>query len=134
MHQCQTLQRADARESIAGEEDPGAALDTVRAMLERANACALALAQPTIHMECREGAAHIGVEVGWQHCGTGNAAELLGLVVAHHGQIADTAWRACASTGARSVELEIDERADGVFYVNRKDCPGACGRVTPAGC
>lgn len=121
MHQNHTLQQPDLRESIAGEEDPGAALDTVRAMVERANACAQALAPPTIHMECRDGADHIGVVVGWQHGGTGNTAELLGLVVAHHGEIADAAWSTFARTGARSIGLEIDESTDGVFYVSRKD-------------
>lgn len=121
MDQPHTLQQPDIRESIAGEEDPGAALDTVRAMVERANACAQALARPTIHMECREGTDHIGVQVGWQHCGHGNAAELLGLVVAHHGEIADAAWSTFARTGVRCIELEIDESTDGVFYVSRKD-------------
>lgn len=121
MDQSQKLQQPDIRESIAGEEDPGAALDTVRAMVDRANACVQAFAPPTIHMECREGTKHIGVEVGWQRCGHGNAADLLGLVVAHHGEIADAAWSTFARTGVRCIELEIDESIDGVFYVSRKD-------------
>lgn len=121
MHQSHRLQQPDIRESIAGEEDPGAALDTVRAMVERAKNCAQALAPPTIHMECCEGADHIGVDVGWQQSGTGSAAELLGLVVAHHGEIAKAAWSTFARTGARTIALAIDESIDGVFYVSRKD-------------
>lgn len=121
MNRKQRLPQSDVCESIAGEEDPGAALDVVRNIVEAASGGDDALARPTIYLECRAGADHIGVDVGWQPCGSGSTATLLGLVVAHHGEIADAAWSTFSRTGARSIGLEIDESADGKIHVSRKD-------------
>ncbi|MFY3386096.1 hypothetical protein [Paracidovorax sp. MALMAid1276] len=118
--------------SIAGEEDPGASLDVVRNLitldaparprqhLRRSHKSRHA---PQIHMDCAEGAEVIGVDVGWQRypAPRHSAADLLGLVVAHHAQIANTAWTHFNTTGQRQVALEVDEGDDGVFYVNLKD-------------
>ena len=120
-----TLSEAHILDSIAGEEDPGASLDVVRNLitLEPPRRPRKPLASPQIHMDCAEGAQVIGVDVGWheypapQH----TAADLLGLVVAHHGTIAGAAWSHFNSTGQRHVALEVDEDADGVFHVSLKD-------------
>lgn len=116
MKQNHPLERAHIRESIAGEEDPGASLDIVRSIAAGATAPA-----PRIQIDCREGGARIAVNVEWQRCGTGTAADLLAVVVAHHGEIADAAWSTFARTGARSVALQVDETTDGLFYVSRID-------------
>lgn len=119
--QKQNLTEAHIRESIAGEEDPGASLDVVRAMLQRSQSPARQ-PTPTIHIDLTEGNQVIAAEVGWPPAGTKTTADLLGLVVAHHGQIANTAWSWFNRTGQRRMELEVDEDIDGVFYISRKDC------------
>ena len=53
--------------------------------------------------------------------GTKSTAELLGLLVAHHGEIANTAWSLFSRTGQRSIALEVGEDEDGVFYVSHAD-------------
>jgi len=113
--------------SIAGEEDPGAALDVVRSMLKNERQKARQRAGQRIHMDYTEGVDVIGVDVGWPRrdagtrAGQGNAAELLGLLVAHHGEIADTARSLFRRTGQRHIALEVGEDEDGVFYVNHTD-------------
>ena len=117
------LSPALIRESIAGEEDPGASLDIVRSLLKGAAARAPHTASPQIiHMDCTEGSDVIQVDVRWpDRSDNKGAAELLGLVVGYHHRIASTAWSLCASTGKHAIELEIDEDEDGVFYVSRRD-------------
>lgn len=141
----QNLSQAHIRESIAGEEDPGASLDVVRAMLRNEQQNTERRAGQKIHMDYTDGTDMIGVDVGWQqldaqhdtqdsapsrqpqphgqrsHVPPRTAADLLGLVVAYHGTIANTAWSVFSRTGQRSVALEVDEDADGVFYVSRAD-------------
>ena len=129
----QNLTEAHIRESIAGEEDPGASLDVVRAMLKQEQQNAARRAGQKIHMDYTDGTDVIGVDVRWpQHpeqqsgaepgqAPSRTTADLLGLVVAYHGQIANTAWSLFSRTGQRSVELEVDEDSDGVFYVSRAD-------------
>jgi|GEM_PF-6109717 len=126
MH-AQNLSEAHIRESIAGEEDPGASLDVVRRLVaqERRKARAGGHLPPQIHMDCSEGDQTIAIDVGWQHPRARPAeptvADLLGLVVAHHDAIADTAWSCFNTTGQRHVALAVDEDEDGVFYVSLKD-------------
>lgn len=123
------LSPAQLRESIAGEEDPGAALDLVRAMLKKGQQAAAqrGVESVHIHMDCTYGNDVIGVDVGWpgQDAGHGardkSTAELLGLLVAHHGEIANTAWSLFSRTGQRSIALEVGEDEDGVFYVSHAD-------------
>lgn len=125
--QCNSISSQQLRSSIAGEEDPGAALDVVRSIVARnggtlgpdANAGA---APVRLDLSCSDGARSIRVGVTWPHHGSSEIAELLGLVVAHHGEIADTAWSVSGATGRNCVELEVDEDTDGVFYVSRRDC------------
>lgn len=119
---------AQIRESIAGEEDPGASLDLVRSMFRKGQRKAAQQAGVrSIHMDYTQGTDVIGVDVGWPPptAGSGgrekSTAELLGLVVAYHGQIANTAWSCFHHTGRRQVALEVGEDADGVFYVNLQD-------------
>ena len=127
--QAQNLSQAHIRESIAGEEDPGASLDVVRAMLKKGQHDAAQRVGPGvhIHMDYTEGTDRIGVDVGWPrhhvHAGARDksTAELLGLLVAHHGEIANTAWSLFSRTGQRSIALEVDEDEDGVFYVCRPE-------------
>ena len=130
-----TLSATHLRGSIAGEEDPGAALDVVRSLLaqqrpRRPGATPLNRTAPQIHIHCAEGGEHIDVAVSWHPAalrrGTPrpvdpSPADLLGLVLAHHGTIANTAWSRFCTTGQRQVALEVDEDDDGVFYVNLKD-------------
>lgn len=121
------LSQAHIRESIAGEEDPGASLDMVRSLIARdqRRTAAAGNPPPQIHMDCAEGDKTIAIDVGWQHRHAHpeepTAAALLGLVVAHHGEIANTAWSCFNHTGQRHVALEVDEDKDGVFYVSLKD-------------
>lgn len=127
--QAPNLSQADIRESIAGEEDPGAALDVVRAMLKKGQRDAAQQQSESIHihMDCTCGADVIGVDVGWLRQGAGHrardksTAELLGVLVAHHGEIANTAWSLFSRTGQRCIALEVDEQEDGVIYVSRKE-------------
>lgn len=120
-----TLSEAHIIDSIAGEEDPGASLDVVRDLIAaRTPRCTPTLpSAPQIHMDCAEDDETIRVDVGWRRRSARghSAADLLGLVVAHHGAIANTAWSCFNSTGQRRVALEVDENADGVFYVSLKD-------------
>lgn len=123
------------RDSIAGEEDPGAALDVVRSLLAqqrpgKPGATPLNRTAPQIHIDCAEGGEHIDVAISWHpaalHRSTPrlvdpSPADLLGLVLAHHGTIANTAWSRFRTTGQRQLALEVDEDEDGVFYVNLKD-------------
>ena len=117
------LSEAHIIDSIAGEEDPGASLDVVRDLIARHKPGRASPALPQIHMDCAEDNEVIQVDVGWsRHDAHGHStADLLGLVVAHHGAIANTAWSCFNSTGQRRVALEVDENADGVFYVSLKD-------------
>ena len=121
------LTQAHIRESIAGEEDPGASLDVVRTMLKKEQHKAAQRTGQSIHMDYTEGTDVIGVDVGWPRRGAGtgsaqrSAAELLGLLVAHHGEIADTARTLFHRTGHRRIALEVGEDEDGVFYVNHAD-------------
>lgn len=125
--QAQNLSEAHIRESIAGEEDPGASLDIVRAMLKKEQQTAAQRGGKSIHMDYTDGTDMIGVDVGWPQHGTGvgaqekSTAELLGLLVAHHGEIANTAWSLFSRTGQRSIALEVGEDEDGVFYVSRTE-------------
>lgn len=130
------LSDAHMLSSIAGEEDPGASLDMVRNLIAqekhrgRNPAARTSQQSPQIHIDCAEGGKHIAVDVSW-HPGSTNGtgtqpslhtpANLLGLVVAHHGAIANTAWSCFNSTGQRHIALEVDEDQDGVFYVSLKD-------------
>lgn len=121
------LSNAHILESIAGEEDPGASLDVVRSMLKREQRKASQHTDQRIHMDYTEGTDVIGVDVGWPRRGAGtgarqgSAADLLGLLVAHHCEIADTARSLFHRTGRRRIALEVCEDADGVFYVNHAD-------------
>ena len=127
-----TLSDAHILDSVAGEEDPGASLDVVRNMVIRARREARSRAAmqppPEIHIDCAQDGEVITVDVGWP-CSPAegisqpapSTADLLGLVVAHHSAIANTAWARFHTTGQRRVALEVDEDADGVFYVNLKD-------------
>lgn len=129
-----TLSEAHFIESIAGEEDPGASLDVVRDLVAARKGRATASGKvrsvparqptPQIHMDCEEADEIIHVDVGWP-AGSAHArhsaADLLGLVVAHHSAIANTAWSRFNSTGQRRVAVEVDENEDGVFYVSLKD-------------
>lgn len=125
----QNLSQAHIRESIAGEEDPGASLDVVRAMIRKGRQQAAQYAGQRIHMDYTEGQDVIGVDVGWPRRGAGtdtgappgSAADLLGLLVAHHGEIADTARSLFHRTGQRRIALEVGEDEDGVFYVNHSE-------------
>lgn len=114
----QNLSEAHISQSIAGEEDPGASLDVVRALLQQEQRTV----RQKIHMDFIEGSQAIAANVGWPRAREKSAADLLELVVAHHGEIANTAWSLFNSTGQRALELEVDEDRDGVFYVSRKDC------------
>ena len=109
------------RESMVGEEDPGAALDVVRAMAAAPRQRKADRDPARLHVVCREGARSIRIGVTWPHHSSSDTAALLGLVVAHHGAIADTAWSVSGATGRSDVELEVDEDTDGVFYVSRRD-------------
>lgn len=121
------LSNAHILNSIAGEEDPGASLDVVRSMLKKEQRKASQRTGQRIHMDYTEGTDVIGVDVGWPRrgagtgAGQGSAADLLGLVVAHHGAIADTARSLFQRTGRRRIALEVCEDQDGVFYVNHAD-------------
>lgn len=121
------LSAAHILDSVAGEEDPGASLDVVRSLLKKEQRKATQRTGQSIHMDYTEGAQVIGVDVGWPRRGAGtgihqgSAAELLGLLVAHHGEIADTARALFHRTGRRRIALEVSEDADGVFYVNHAD-------------
>jgi hypothetical protein len=99
------LSQALIRESIAGEEDPGASLDIVRSLLNGAAAGAPHPASPqVIHMDCAEGSDVIKVDVRWpDRSDNKGAAELLGLVVGYHDRIVSTAWSWCASTGKHAI-------------------------------
>lgn len=125
--QSQNLSEAHIRDSIAGEEDPGASLDIVRSMLKKEQQNAARHTGQSIHMDCTDGSDMIGVDVGWPRHGAnaggnkGTTAELLGLLVAHHGEIADAAWSLFSCTGQRSIAVEVGEDDDGVFYVNRME-------------
>ena len=112
------LSEAHIRQSIAGEEDPGASLDVVRALLCQEQRAA----RQKIHIAFTEGNQAIAANVGWPRACQKSVADLLLLVVAHHAEIANTAWSLFNSTGQRALELEVDEDRDGVFYVSRKDC------------
>jgi hypothetical protein len=110
------LNQAHIKESIAGEEDPGAALDVVRALVGRnpERVTSSEGANAKINFSCSD--------VVWpRHHAKEDVAKLLGLVMAHHGAIADTAWSLFAATGKSPMELEVDEGQDGVFYINRRD-------------
>lgn len=141
--QSQPINTVHLCQSMVGEEDPGAALDVVRSMLRRnarpgpdsavnatsadadaAGGCAAtaASAHARIHLSCSDAGRNIDIGVTWPHHPSSDVAKLLGLVVANHGAIADTAWSVSGSTGLRCVELEVDEDTDGVFYVSRRDC------------
>lgn len=139
--QSHSINPAQLRESMVGEEDPGAALDVVTSMLRRNarnagsrpaqadpaaergdRALPPATADARIHLSCRDDGRNIDVGVTWPHHPSSDIAQLLGLVVANHGAIADTAWSVSGATGSGCVELEVDEDTDGVFYVSRKDC------------
>lgn len=112
------------RDSMVGEEDPGAALDVVRSML-RSHAepsPGSTDADARIHLSCSDDGKNIDIGVTWPHHPSSDVAKLLGLVVANHGTIADTAWSLSGATGLVSIELEVDEDTDGVFYVSRRDC------------
>lgn len=121
------LSQAHIRESIAGEEDPGASLDVVRSMIRKGRQQAAQRVGQRIHMDYTEGQDVIGVDVGWPRRGAGtgappgSAADLLGLLVAHHGEIADTARSLFHRTGRRRIALEVGEDEDGVFYVNHSE-------------
>ena len=121
------LSDAHILNSIAGEEDPGASLDVVRSMLKKEQHKATQRTDRIIHMDYTEGTEVIGVDVGWPRrgagtgAGHGSAADLLGLLVAHHGEIADTARALFHRTGLRRIALEVREDEDGVFYVNHAD-------------
>lgn len=121
------LSEAHILDSVAGEEDPGASLDVVRSMLQNERQRAPRRTGQHIHMDYTEGTDVIGVDVGWPRRGAGTgakqgtAAELLGLLVAHHCEIADTARSLFHRTGRRRIALEVGEDADGVFYVNHAD-------------
>lgn len=122
------LSQAHILESIAGEEDPGASLDVVRSLLKKEQQKATErTGGQSIHMDYTQGTDVIGVDVGWPRrtASAGvrekSAAELLGLLVAHHGEIASTAWSLFSRTGQRSIALEVDEDEDGVFYVSRTE-------------
>ncbi|MFN4117293.1 hypothetical protein [Acidovorax sp.] len=119
------LSEAHILDSIAGEEDPGASLDVVRNLIvmeppQRARPHPQPGPTPQIHMDCAEGTEVIQVDVGWnrRRARRHSAAELLGLVVAHHGAIANAAWSFFNTTGQRRVALEVDENAEGVLRVN----------------
>lgn len=120
MHQ-QNLSQAHVRESIAGEEDPGASLDVVRNLLQKQRLAHLQASTPTIHLDLTLGQHAIAADVAWRAHTAKTTAELLGLVVAHHGEIADQAWALFNRTGQRALELEVDEDRDGVFYISRRD-------------
>lgn len=121
------LSNASLLNSVAGEEDPGAALDVVRSLIKKEQHKASQHPGQRIHMDYIEGPDVIGVDVGWPRRGAGtgashgSAADLLGLLVAHHGEIADTARSLFQRTGRRRIALEVGEDADGVFYVNHAD-------------
>ena len=119
------LSEAHILDSVAGEEDPGASLDVVRSMLRKRRQHATRHPGQHIHMDYTEGTDVIRVDVGWPRRGTsakqGSAADLLGLLVAHHCEIADTARSLFHRTGLRRIALEVGENKDGVFYVNHAD-------------
>lgn len=120
MPKATALSEAHILNSIAGEEDPGASLDVVRnlIMLEPPQRARPFPPAPQIHMDCAEGAEVIRVDVEWnRRARRHSVAELLGLVVAHHGAIANAAWSWFNTTGQRRVALEVDENADGVLRV-----------------
>jgi len=130
--QSHSINPAHLRESMVGEEDPGAALDVVASML-RKNALAETGANSAdtvgspnmdarIHLSCSDDGKSIDVGVTWPRHPSSDAAKLLGLVVANHSAIADTAWSLSGATGLSCIELDVDEDTDGVFYVSRRDC------------
>jgi hypothetical protein len=155
------LSQAHIRQSVVGEEDPGASMDVVQALLEQKRRVAQRspaqgpapgapgapsttnppnapdapdgphppsapdasdAPQQAIHIDLTQGTQAIAADVAWAPARHKSTADLLGLVVAHHGHIADTAWLLFQRTGQRSVALEVDEDRDGVFYVSRRDC------------
>ena len=134
--QSQSINPVHLRESMVGEEDPGAALDVVSATLrhpqqtaDRAAKDATMPAPATdagadarIFLSCSDDGRNIDVGVTWPHHPSSDVAQLLGLVVANHSAIADTAWSLSGATGQHCIELEVDEDTDGVFYVSRRDC------------
>lgn len=117
------LNQAHIIESIAGEEDPGASLDMMKAAMEKR---AKQLRDPgesaRIHFSCSDGKENIAVDVIWPRHYSTDVAKLLGMVMANHGAIADRAWSLFDATGNSSLELEVDEGEDGVFYISSKDC------------
>lgn len=115
------LDQAHIQESIAGEEDPGAAMEVMRALLNQRPEDSGQQEGAKINMSCSEGNERITVDVVWPHHYSKDVAQLLGMVMANHGAIADKAWSLFDATGRSSLELEVDEGADGVFYVNCRD-------------
>lgn len=116
------LSPVDMLESVAGEEDPGASLDLVRgAARHRAKRAATSEPQARIHFSCSDGEKNLAVEVVWPRHPSKDVAHLLGMVMAHHGAIADRAWSLFDATGKHAMELEVDEGADGVFYISSRD-------------
>ena len=121
--QHRVLSPSVVRDSVAGEEDPGAALDVVRAAVQRqAHRQRDAAPAPDvkIQLSCSDGRDQLHVGVTWPHHRVHDAAHLLGMVMAHHGAIADEAWSHFGRTGRTCIELEVDETADGVFCIGRK--------------
>lgn len=109
-------------ESIAGEEDPGASLDMLRSALPTAAARRADDPGARIHFSCSDGRENLAVDVIWPEHYSRDVAQLLGMVMAHHGAIADRAWSLFDATGKHTLELEVDESADGVFYISSRDC------------
>lgn len=117
------LNSTDIVESVAGEEDPGASLDMLKGALQAA-AERGGESEPSarIHFSCSDGKENLAVEVIWPRHYSRDVAQLLGMVMAHHGAIADRAWSLFDATGRSAIELEVDESEDGVFYISSRDC------------
>ncbi|CAN7487092.1 hypothetical protein [Acidovorax sp. LjRoot194] len=130
--QSHSINPVHLRESMVGEEDPGAALDVVASMLRKSardeagagskGRTSTPEVDARIHLSCSDDGKNIDVGVTWPHHPSSDVAKLLGLVVANHSAIADTAWSLSGATGLSCIELEVDEDIDGVFYVSRRDC------------
>lgn len=116
------LNQAHIQESIVGEEDPGAAMEVMRALLnQRSDSGQDEGEDAKINMRCSDGNESITVDVVWPHHYSRDVAQLLGIVMANHGAIADKAWSLFDATGRNALELEVDEGLDGIFYINCRD-------------
>ena len=116
------LSPSEMLESVAGEEDPGASLDLLKGPMDGAAAQSPTVEESArIHFSCSDGKENLAVDLIWPRHHSKDVAQLLGMVMAHHGAIADRAWSLFDATGRSAMELEVDEGADGVFYISSRD-------------